>query len=69
MMKVWQTIGKIISLYDFGLVQEDSVNKMWSGYLEDVKEFDTELTEAWRQDANGLLTCVSPNLLLPASSQ
>lgn len=51
------------------VAQEDSVNKMWTEYLEDVKEFDMGLTEAWREDANGLLTCVSPNLSAPASSQ
>ena len=46
-------------------VQEDSENKMWSEYLEDVKEFDTALTETWKEDANGVLTFVSPNLLVP----
>ena len=39
--------------------QEESINKMWSEYLEDVKEFDTGLTETWKEDANGVLTFVS----------
>src|SRR5579863_6240196 len=46
-------------------VQEDSETKMWSEYLEDVKEFDTALTETWKEDANGVLTFVSPNLPVP----
>jgi hypothetical protein len=32
---------------------------MWSEYLEDVKEFDTGLTDTWKEDANGVLTFVS----------
>jgi hypothetical protein len=45
--------------------QEDLTNKMWSEYLEDVKAFDTGLTETWKEDANGVLTFVSPMLLVP----
>ena len=50
-------------------LEEASANKMWTEYLEDVKEFDIGLSEAWRVDADGLLTCVSLNPLVPASSQ
>ena len=39
---------------------------MWSEYLDDVEKFDTALTETWKEDANGLLTFVSHNLLVPA---
>ena len=33
---------------------------MWSEYLEDVKKYDTALTETWKEDASGVLTFVSP---------
>ena len=39
--------------------QEESINKMWSEYLEDVKEFDTGLNDTWKEDANGVLPFVS----------
>jgi len=41
-------------------VQQDSTNRMWSEYLEDVKKYDTALTETWKEDASGVLTFVSP---------
>jgi len=36
---------------------------MWSEYLEDVKKYDTALTDTWKEDANGVLTFVSPDVL------
>ena len=41
------------------------MNKMWSEYLKDVKEYDETLTETWKEDANGVLTFVSAHLLVP----
>jgi hypothetical protein len=37
---------------------------MWSKYLGHVEEYDTELTETWKEDANGVLTFMGPNLLV-----
>lgn len=45
-------------------IVKDSENGMWSKYLGHVKEYDTELTETWKEDANGVLTFVGPNLLV-----
>jgi hypothetical protein len=33
-------------------------------YLDEVKEDDKRLTDAWKEDANGLLVFVSLNLLV-----
>ena len=46
-------------------VQQDPTNKMWSEYLKDVEEYDTELSNTWKEDAGGLLTFVSPHVLTP----
>lgn len=43
-------------------VHEDLVNDMWSEYLKDVEDYDTRVTDAWKDDANGVLVFVSPNL-------
>jgi chloramphenicol O-acetyltransferase len=58
-MKVCLITENVTPLYDSVTAQEESINKMWSEYLEDVKEFDTGLTETWKEDANGVLTFVS----------
>ncbi|KAI0000142.1 hypothetical protein BJV74DRAFT_794417 [Russula compacta] len=36
-------------------VHEDLVNDMWSEYLKDVEDYDTRVTDAWKDDANGVL--------------
>ncbi|KAH9054828.1 hypothetical protein EDB87DRAFT_1644897 [Lactarius vividus] len=35
--------------------REDSVNKMWSGYMEEADKHDTRVSDAWKDDANGVL--------------
>jgi len=35
---------------------------MWTEYLEDVKEYDTTFTNTWKEDADGVLTFVSPDV-------
>jgi hypothetical protein len=37
---------------------------MWNMYLDEVKEDDQRITDAWKEDANGLLVFVSLNLLV-----
>jgi hypothetical protein len=54
-----------IALMTSATAKEALINKLWSEYLEDVKAFDTGLTETWKEDANGVLTFVSPMLLVP----
>ncbi len=46
-------------------VQKDSENEMWNMYLNEVKEEDKRITDAWKEDANGILVFVSPSLLIP----
>jgi len=57
---------KKIRCITLAIVHEESVNNMWTEYLKDVDEFDTGLTETWKEDAGGVLTFVSLNLLVPA---
>ena len=47
--------------------QEDSENdsEMWNMYLDEVKEEDKRIIDAWKDDANSLVTFVSHNLLAP----
>jgi hypothetical protein len=44
--------------------QKDSENDMWNMYLEEVEEDDKRITDAWKEDADGLLVFVSLNLLV-----
>ena len=37
---------------------------MWNMYLNEVEEDDKRITEAWKEDANGILVFVSLNLLV-----
>jgi hypothetical protein len=37
---------------------------MWNMYLGEVKEDDKRITDAWKEDANGILVFVSLNLLV-----
>jgi hypothetical protein len=37
---------------------------MWDMYLEEVKEDDRRISDAWKEDSNGILVFVSPNLLM-----
>ncbi len=37
---------------------------MWNIYLDEVKEGDMQLTEAWINDSNGVLAFVCPDLLI-----
>ena len=41
--------------------REDSVDKMWSGYMEEAKNHDERVSDAWKDDANGVLVFVSLN--------
>jgi hypothetical protein len=36
---------------------------LWNMYLDKVKEEDIQFTDAWKDDANSILTFVSHNLL------
>jgi hypothetical protein len=40
---------------------------MWNMYFDEVKEEDIRFTEAWKEDANSIITFVSHNLLVPVS--
>ncbi|KAI0252544.1 hypothetical protein BJV78DRAFT_342802 [Lactifluus subvellereus] len=34
---------------------EDSVNKMWSAYMEEAEKYDERMSDAWKGDADGVL--------------
>jgi hypothetical protein len=34
-------------------------------YLDEVKEDDKRISDAWKEDSNGILVFVSPNSLIP----
>jgi hypothetical protein len=38
--------------------EEDSQNKMWSGYMKEAGEYDKRMVEDWKEDAMGLLVFV-----------
>lgn len=38
--------------------QKDSENELWNMYLTEVKEEDMRITDAWKEDANGILVFV-----------
>ena len=44
-------------------VEQDSANEMWDIYLDEVKEDDKRISDAWKDDSNGILVFVSRNLL------
>ena len=44
--------------------KQDSGNEIWDMYLDEVKEDDKRIAEAWKEDSNGILVFVSPNLLM-----
>jgi hypothetical protein len=36
---------------------------MWTTYMEEVKEHDKLITDAWKEDSNALVVFVGPNLI------
>ena len=40
-------------------------SEMWNMYLDEVKEEDSRITDAWKDDANSIVTFVSHNILDP----
>ena len=44
--------------------QQDSKNEIWDMYLDEVKEDDKRISDAWKEDSNGILVFVSPDLLV-----
>jgi hypothetical protein len=45
-------------------VRRDSRTEIWDMYLDEVKEDDKRISDAWKEDSNGILVFVSPNLLI-----
>src|SRR6266576_1297093 len=46
-------------------VDLENDSEMWNMYLDEVKEEDNRITDAWKDDANSIVTFVSHNLLGP----
>ncbi|KAJ7105837.1 hypothetical protein C8R44DRAFT_942398 [Mycena epipterygia] len=44
----------------------ETVPKIWSIYVGEAEKYDRALVEDWRSNMDSILTCVRPNLLLPA---
>ena len=42
--------------------QEDSRNKMWSGYMKEAGDDDKLMTDGWRGDTSGVLFFVSSSI-------
>jgi hypothetical protein len=42
---------------------------MWNVYLDEVKEDDKQIADSWKEGSAGILTFVSPDLLMFCSSQ
>ena len=45
--------------------KQDSANELWNMYLDEVKDEDQRISDAWKEDSNGILVFVSPNILIP----
>ena len=43
--------------------KQDTENELWNLYLDEVKDDDQRISDAWKEDSNGILVFVSPNLL------
>jgi Family of unknown function (DUF6535) len=43
--------------------KQDSANELWNMYLDEVRDDDQRISDAWKEDSNGILVFVSPNLL------
>jgi hypothetical protein len=43
--------------------EQDPANELWDIYLGEVKEDDKRISDAWKDDSNGILVFVSPNPL------
>jgi hypothetical protein len=43
-------------------IQQDSGNELWDMYLDEVKEDDKRISDAWKEDSSGILVFVSPDL-------
>lgn len=52
-----------IAMLTFTIAQKGSDNEMWKFYLNEVKEDDQRMADAWKQDAKGILVFVSLDLL------
>jgi Family of unknown function (DUF6535) len=47
------------------LTVRHSGNELWNMYLDEVKEDDKRIADAWKEGSSGILVFVSPNLLIP----
>ena len=58
--------GYFITVLILAAVQEDldDDSEMWKMFLDEVKEEDNRITDAWKEDANSIVTFVSLYLLL-----
>ena len=59
-------VGYFITVLILAADQKDSDDdsEMWKMFLDEVKEEDNRITDAWKEDANSIVTFVSLNLLL-----
>jgi len=58
-----ENVGCCITLFTLITVQRDSENEVWKTYLNETKEDDLRMADAWKQDAKGVLVFVSPKLI------
>ncbi len=61
--------GYCVTALTLTTVPKDSENTIWNMYLDQVEEEDKRMTDAWKEDANGILVFVSLNCWSPRSSQ
>jgi Family of unknown function (DUF6535) len=65
MMMVRRTIGRYyFTSLTPTTAKQDLGNEIWDMYLDEVKEDDKRIADAWKDDSNGILVFVSPNLLM-----
>jgi hypothetical protein len=54
-----------VPLATAGQADSENDSEMWNMYLDEVKEEDKRIIDAWKDDANSLVTFVSHNILAP----
>ena len=55
--------GHCFTLLTSTTADQDSANELWDIYLDEVREDDKRISDAWKDDSNGILVFVSPDLL------
>jgi Family of unknown function (DUF6535) len=61
------SVNRVAPTYDFcATAHEKSRNEMWSKYMIEAQEYAERVSKPWKEDSDGVLVFVSPDLSVPA---